>query len=167
MPGEGEKKADGTKDFAVDVPMDDQGFYLRGSAHLGWGMKDRLSRIFNPQDGRTLMLAFDHGYIMGPTSGLERMDLAIPPLIPHIDCLMCTRGGIQTCIPPTVLKPVKTQIGEVGRFAVMVHTENAAFLPKLLSLEHLNPPKSRQGLRSRPHALRRRRDQHSFRSGDR
>ena len=28
------------------------------------------------------MLAFDHGYIMGPTSGLERMDLTIVPLDP-------------------------------------------------------------------------------------
>lgn len=28
------------------------------------------------------MLAFDHGYIMGPTAGLERIDLVIPPLIP-------------------------------------------------------------------------------------
>jgi putative autoinducer-2 (AI-2) aldolase len=86
--------------------MDTPGFYLKGSAHLQWGMKNRLSRIFNPDTGRTVMLAFDHGYIMGPTSGLERMDLFIPPLIPHVDCLMCTRGALRTCISPTVGKPV-------------------------------------------------------------
>lgn len=95
-----------TKDFKVNVPMDTPGFFLRGAAHLGWGMKNRLSRIFNPKSGRTVMLAFDHGYIMGPTSGLERMDLSIPPLLPYTDCLMCTRGGLQTCIAPTVNKPV-------------------------------------------------------------
>ncbi len=92
--------------FAPDVPAASQGFYLKGSAHLGWGMKNRLSRIFDSGTGRTVMLAFDHGYIMGPTSGLERMDLVIPPLIPHADCLMCTRGGLQACIPPESVKPV-------------------------------------------------------------
>ena len=51
------------------------------------------------------MLAFDHGYFMGPTSGIERMDLRIPPLIPHIDVLMCTRGALRTCIPPETQKP--------------------------------------------------------------
>ncbi len=101
-----EKQQVKEKNFHVDVPQDTQGFFLKGAAHLGWGMKNRLSRIFNPETGNTLMLAFDHGYIMGPTSGLERMDLAIPPLLPHVDCLMCTRGAIQTCIPPTVNKPV-------------------------------------------------------------
>lgn len=106
MPGV-EKGGDApSKDFRTDVPMDSAGFFLRGSAHLGWGMKNRLSRIFSPDTGRTVMLAFDHGYIMGPTSGIERMDLVIPPLIPHVDCLMCTRGAVQTCISPTVDRPV-------------------------------------------------------------
>lgn len=100
------KKPTKEKDFSVDVPQETPGFYLKGAAHLGWGMKNRLSRVFNPESGNSLMLAFDHGYIMGPTSGIERMDLAIPPLLPHVDCLMCTRGALQTCIPPTTNKPV-------------------------------------------------------------
>jgi 3-hydroxy-5-phosphonooxypentane-2,4-dione thiolase len=69
-------------------------------------MKNRLSRIFNPKSGRTLMLAFDHGYIMGPTSGLERIDLAIPPLLPYVDCLMCARGPLRACVDPIAEKPV-------------------------------------------------------------
>lgn len=93
------------KDFGVGVPVETAGFFLKGAAHLGWGMKNRLGRIFNPKSGKTVMLAFDHGYIMGPTSGIERIDLAIPPLIEHVDCLMCTRGGIQSCIDPTMDKP--------------------------------------------------------------
>jgi putative autoinducer-2 (AI-2) aldolase len=95
-----------TKDFSVDVPMETPGFFLKGSAHLNWGMKNRLSRIFNPQSGKTVMLAFDHGYIMGPTSGLERIDLSIPPLLPHTDCLMCARGTLRSCISPEVDKPL-------------------------------------------------------------
>jgi len=69
-------------------------------------MKDRLSRIFNTKTGRTVMLAFDHGFIMGPTSGVERIDLNIIPLVNYADCLMCTRGILQTTIPPTYNKPV-------------------------------------------------------------
>jgi putative autoinducer-2 (AI-2) aldolase len=109
MPDVGKPEADKKeeqKNFKAKVPMDTPGFFLRGSAHLDWGMKNRLARIFNPKDGRTLMLAFDHGYLMGPTSGLERMDLDIPPLVPHVDCLMCTRGALRTCVPPDANKPL-------------------------------------------------------------
>jgi putative autoinducer-2 (AI-2) aldolase len=102
---EGKSKGE-EKDFGIGIPMETPGFYLKGSAHLDWGMKNRLSRIFNPKSGRTLMLAFDHGYIMGPTSGIERMDLKVPPLVPHVDCLMCTRGALRTCIAPVLDKPV-------------------------------------------------------------
>lgn len=102
-----EKQAGGEKkDFGIGVPMETPGFFLRGSSHLYWGMKNRLSQIFNPESGRTVMLAFDHGYIMGPTTGLERIDLAVPPLIPYVDCLMCARGALRTCIGPEVRKPV-------------------------------------------------------------
>ena len=69
-------------------------------------MKNRLARIFNPKSGCTVMLACDHGFIMGPTSGLERVDLTINPLIEYADCLMCTRGILRSVIPPTMSKPV-------------------------------------------------------------
>ena len=105
MPDADGKTQSKEKDFGIGVPMETPGFFLKGSAHLDWGMKNRLARIFNPKSGRTLMLAFDHGYIMGPTSGIERMDLAIPPLMPHVDCLMCTRGALRTCISPETDKP--------------------------------------------------------------
>ena len=94
------------KNFGIGIPMETPGFFLKGSAHLYWGMKNRLSQIFNPKSGRTVMLAFDHGYIMGPTTGLERIDLAVPPLIPYVDCLMCARGALRACIGPEVRKPV-------------------------------------------------------------
>jgi putative autoinducer-2 (AI-2) aldolase len=74
-------------------------FHLKGLGGQDWGMRARLSRIFNPADGKTVMLAFDHGYFQGPTSGLERLDRSIVPLIPQADALMCTRGALRTTIP--------------------------------------------------------------------
>jgi putative autoinducer-2 (AI-2) aldolase len=94
------------KDYGIGIPQKSEGYFLKGNAHTDWGIKDRLSRIFNPKSGRTVMLAFDHGYIMGPTSGLERMDLTIVPLIPYADCIMCTRGTLRQIVPPTLNKPI-------------------------------------------------------------
>lgn len=94
------------KNWGEDVPADTSRFFLKGAAHHDWGMKARLSQIFRPDTGRTVMLAFDHGYFQGPTSGLERLDLTIAPLAAHVDVLMCTRGGLRTSIPPEARKPV-------------------------------------------------------------
>ncbi|MGL4606530.1 MAG: 3-hydroxy-5-phosphonooxypentane-2,4-dione thiolase [Eubacteriaceae bacterium] len=88
------------KDFGFDQPMEKRNFHVKGMDDVDWGMKTRLSKIFNPKSGNTIMLAFDHGYIMGPTQGLERMDLAIPPLQEYADVLMATRGALRTCIRP-------------------------------------------------------------------
>jgi len=92
--------------FGLDKPVDSKGFHLKGCDSLGWGAKDRMSRIFRPDTGRTVMLVFDHGFIMGPTSGLERIDLNIVPIAPYADCLMGARGIIRSCIPPNIQKPV-------------------------------------------------------------
>ncbi|HNY25963.1 MAG TPA: 3-hydroxy-5-phosphonooxypentane-2,4-dione thiolase [Candidatus Sumerlaeota bacterium] len=94
------------KTYGIGIPQKSEGFFLKGANNLDWGVKDRLRRIFNPQSGHSVMLAFDHGYIMGPTSGLERMDLTIVPLIEYADCIMCTRGALRTIVPPTSNKPV-------------------------------------------------------------
>ena len=93
-------------DYGIGIPVKQHPFFLKGLEHADWGIKDRLSRIFNPQSGNTVMLAFAHGYIMGPTSGLERMDLTITPLIEYADCIMCTRGALRSIVPPTSNKPI-------------------------------------------------------------
>ena len=93
-------------DYGFDIPVKKHPFFLKGLDHVDWGMKNRLARIFSPESGRTVMLAFDHGYIMGPTSGLERMDLTITPLIDYADCLMCTRGALRSIVPPNCTKPI-------------------------------------------------------------
>ncbi len=95
------------KDYAIDTPFaGNNSFHVKGMGNMDWGMKSRLSKIFNPKSGKTVMLAFDHGYIMGSTAGLERLDLAIPPLLEDADVLMGTRGAIRTCIPPQCKKGI-------------------------------------------------------------
>jgi 3-hydroxy-5-phosphonooxypentane-2,4-dione thiolase len=89
-----------TKEYFLDTPQLNDNFFLKGSNNYDWGMKNRLARIFNPASGKTVMLAFDHGYFQGPTSGLERIDMTIKPLVPYADALMCTRGILRTLINP-------------------------------------------------------------------
>ena len=101
--------AEGTQDlhrYYLDVPPSNEPFLLRGLNALDWGMKNRLSNIFNPATGRTVMLAVDHGYFLGPTTGLERIDVTIVPLLRYADTLMCTRGILRSTIPPTFTRGV-------------------------------------------------------------
>ena len=92
--------------FGLNTPADTSSFYLKGMNSASWGIKNRMSRIFNRKSGRTVMLAFDHGFLMGPTSGLERIDLNIAPLAEEADCLMGCRGMIRTSIPAENTKPI-------------------------------------------------------------
>ena len=94
------------KNYYHDVPVPGYGFFLKGAGNLDWGMKNRLSRIFNPQTGKTVMLAIDHGYFQGPTTGLERIDVNIAPLMPYADALMLTRGILRTTVSPALTKPI-------------------------------------------------------------
>ncbi len=94
------------KEFHVNTPASNEPFFLKGSGALDWGMQNRLAQIFNPKSGRTVMLAFDHGYFQGPTTGIERIDIDIKPLIPYADVLMCTRGALRSMIPAETNKPV-------------------------------------------------------------
>src|SRR5215510_1205189 len=92
--------------FAAATPQATPGFFLKGSHQLDWGMKNRLARVFDPNTGRTVMLAVDHGYFQGPTTGLERIDLSIVPLLPLCDALFCTRGILRSLIPAASPKPM-------------------------------------------------------------
>lgn len=98
------------KKYYTDVPQKTDGFFLKGSNSLDWGMKNRLSRIFNPKSGRTVMLAIDHGYFQGPTTGLERIDINIMPLVPYADTLMLTRGILRTIVPPSVSQSIVMRV---------------------------------------------------------
>lgn len=65
---------------------------------MDWGMRNRLSRIIRPETGRTVMLAVDHGYFLGPVSKLEDPRKTITPLVPYADALMLTRGVLRNCV---------------------------------------------------------------------
>jgi 3-hydroxy-5-phosphonooxypentane-2,4-dione thiolase len=89
-------------DYCLDIPAKNIPFFLKGANALDWGMQNRMAKIFSPASGRTVMLAIDHGYFQGPTSGLERVDVNIVPLAPFADALMLTRGMLRSTIPSSV-----------------------------------------------------------------
>jgi len=77
---------------------------------MQWGLKNRLSRVIKPETGRTVMLAVDHGYFLGPTSGLEDAGKTITPLLPYADALMPTRGVLRTSVDPSSSVPVVLRV---------------------------------------------------------
>ncbi len=113
------------KEFYVKVPQESRAFFLKGSNAHDWGMNNRLARIFNPQSGKAVMLAFDHGYFQGPTTGLERVDISILPLAPYADALMLTRGILRSVIPPE------------SRNAIVMRASGGPSILKELSNEHI------------------------------
>src|SRR5271166_717736 len=113
------------KNFHVGTPMIAQPFFLKGSNSLDWGMKNRLGRIFNPTSGHTVMLAIDHGYFQGPTTGLERVDVNILPLLPYTNALMLTRGVLRAIVPSSFTS------------GVVLRASGGPSILKELSNEHL------------------------------
>lgn len=99
------------KDYHVGVPFATQGsFHVKGANSLDWGMKKHLSNIFDPKSGNTVMFAFDHGYFMGSTAGLERLDLIIPKLLGSVDVLMGTRGALRSSVLPECGKSIALRV---------------------------------------------------------
>lgn len=93
------------KNFYQEIPQKNSAFFLKGSGAYDWGMQNRLARVFNPESGKTVMLAIDHGYFQGPTTGLERVDVNILPLVPYTDALFCTRGILRSVVPAATRTP--------------------------------------------------------------
>ena len=73
---------------------------------MDWGLKNRLARMVKPSTGRSVMLAVDHGYFMGPTHRLEDPRSTIAPLLPYCDGLALTRGILRNCVPPEADVPI-------------------------------------------------------------
>jgi putative autoinducer-2 (AI-2) aldolase len=82
----------------------------KGISSMDWGMKNRMSKIIRPEDGRCVMLAVDHGYFLGPTQGLEIPERTIKPLLPYADSLMITRGIIRTSVNPSTSVPIVLRV---------------------------------------------------------
>ena len=121
-----------TKEYYLDISQKSEAFFLKGSNALDWGMQNRLARIFNPKTGRTVMLAFDHGYFQGPTTGLERIDISIVPLAPYADTLMLTRGILRSTIPSSSIQAIvmrasggTSMLKELSNEAIAVDIEDS------------------------------------------
>ncbi len=56
------------------------------------------------------MLAVDHGYFQGPTTGLEQPGRVIKPLLPYADALMLTRGVLRNCVDPAARVPIVLRV---------------------------------------------------------
>ena len=103
---------------------------------MDWGMKNRLARIINPKTNRCVMLAVDHGYFLGPTSGLEVLHKAVEPLLPFADSLMLTRGALRTSINPQTNIPIVLRVSggnsvvgeDLSNESITVATEDAVRL---------------------------------------
>jgi 3-hydroxy-5-phosphonooxypentane-2,4-dione thiolase len=124
------------KQFYADVPQESEKFFLKGSGALDWGMQNRLARIFNPKSGRTVMLAVDHGYFQGPTTGLERIDLNIMPIVPHADTLMLTRGALRSMVPPATTTPIVLRVS--GGTSILSELSNEALAVSIEDAIRLN-----------------------------
>lgn len=77
---------------------------------MDWGLRNRLSRVIKPDTGRAVMLAVDHGYFQGPTTGLEQPGSTIGPLLAHADALMLTRGVLRTSVDPNADIPIVLRV---------------------------------------------------------
>jgi putative autoinducer-2 (AI-2) aldolase len=77
-----------------------------GERTMSWGLQNRLARMIKPSTGRSLMLAADHGYFMGPTHRLENPRTTLEPLLPYCDAVAVTRGILRSSLPPTLEVPV-------------------------------------------------------------
>ncbi len=77
---------------------------------MDWGMQNRLNGIITPNTNRCVMLAVDHGYFQGPTTGLERPAETVAPLLDHADALMLTRGVLRNGIDPGVRVPIVLRV---------------------------------------------------------
>ena len=99
---------------------------------MNWGMKNRLARIFQKESGKTVMLAVDHGFFQGPTTGLRNLGKTVEPLLPYADSLMITRGGIRNWIPSSLNKPIVLRVSggtsilkELSNEVITTHIQDA------------------------------------------
>ena len=103
---------------------------------MDWGMQNRISRIIKPDTGHAVMLAVDHGYFLGPTSGLEDMRRTILPLAKYADCLMLTRGALRYSIDPGVNVPIMLRVS--GGASILKELSNEGIFTTMEDAVRLN-----------------------------
>jgi putative autoinducer-2 (AI-2) aldolase len=90
-------------------PLDYAIISLKG-LQMDWGMSNRISRMIKPRTKRSVMLACDHGYFMGPTHRLENPRRTIEPLLPYADALGVTRGILRNSVDPEWTVPILLRV---------------------------------------------------------
>jgi len=103
---------------------------------MEWGMQNRMSKIINPKTGRSLMLAVDHGYFLGPTSGLEAPAETVNPLLPWADSLMLNRGMLRSSIDPHTRVPIVLRVS--GGTSVLSDLSNEGVTTSIREAVRLN-----------------------------
>jgi putative autoinducer-2 (AI-2) aldolase len=103
---------------------------------MDWGLKNRIARIIKPETGRTVMLAVDHGYFLGPTSGLEQAGKTIAPLLKYADSLMLTRGVLRTSVDAHHPVPVVLRVS--GGTSILKELSNEGITTSVKEAIRLN-----------------------------
>ncbi len=104
---------------------------------MNWGLENRLSGIFQ-RDGKTLMLAVDHGYFQGPLTGLENPRKTIEPLISYADVISPTRGLLTNCVDPKIDKAVILRISGGNSMAASERLPDETILTSIEEAVKLN-----------------------------
>ncbi|PIU21584.1 MAG: 3-hydroxy-5-phosphonooxypentane-2,4-dione thiolase [Candidatus Diapherotrites archaeon CG08_land_8_20_14_0_20_34_12] len=89
---------------------------------MSWGLKNRLSKIIKPKTGKTVMLAVDHGYFLGPTTGLKKPVETISALQQYADALMLTRGVLRASVSDKIEVPIVLRVS--GGTSVLTELSN-------------------------------------------
>jgi len=103
---------------------------------MEWGLENRLSRVLDPVSKHTVMLAVDHGYFQGPTTGLENPRKTITPLLPYADSLMLTRGLLRTSVDPASRVPIVLRVS--GGTSVLKELSNEGVTTSIEEAIRLN-----------------------------
>jgi len=82
------------------------------------------------------MLAVDHGYFQGPTTGLENPRRAITPLLPYCDSLMLTRGVLRTAVDSKATVPIVLRVS--GGTSVLKELSNEGVTTSMEEAIRLN-----------------------------
>lgn len=103
---------------------------------MTWGLQNRLARIIKPSTRKTVMLAVDHGYFLGPTGGLEIPRQTITPLLPYADSLMLTRGVLRTSVDPQSNTPIVLRVS--GGTSILKELSNEVITTSMEEALRLN-----------------------------
>src|SRR3990172_7750609 len=103
---------------------------------MDWGLRNRIARIIKPETGRTVMLAVDHGYFLGPTSGLEVPGKTISPLLAYADSLVLTRGVLRTSVDSSSSVPIVLRVS--GGTSILKELSNEGITTSLRDAIRLN-----------------------------